>query len=189
MTKTTLQQTWSEIESWLKEHAPEILENLNPGAKASQIQSAAKKMKVEFPKDLSDSFKLHNGQSEPILRLMDDWQLLPLANSAAQWKINQDVLKEGSFGDNKAEAKGPLKPLWWNPKWIPVAGNGGGDLVCADTDPPEKGAAGQIVIFWHTSEKREVIAASFADWLEDYAKDLKAGKYKLSGKNLVKKGA
>jgi cell wall assembly regulator SMI1 len=76
-------------------------------------------------------------------------------------------LDGGEFEDfEDVEPVGPVKgEFWWNPLWIPIATNGGGDDICIDLDPAEGGKVGQIITFWHDWELREVILDSLEEWL------------------------
>ena len=62
---------------------------------------------------------------------------------------------------------------------MPVAGNGCGDLICLDLDPPAGGAVGQVIEFLHADEDRTVLAPSLGAWLEGFAAGLEAGEYRV----------
>jgi cell wall assembly regulator SMI1 len=174
-----MQASWKRIEAWLKGNAPEILVQLLKGAKDNEISSAEKAMSIKFPADVKASYRIHNGQDGRAAPLMGEWQLLSLKNMVSQWKIMKKLVDDGKFEDAIAKPIGSVRADWYNPKWIPVAYNGAGDFHCLDLDPPPRGHVGQIISFWHMDEKRQMLAKNFSEWLETFANDLEAGKYKF----------
>jgi cell wall assembly regulator SMI1 len=176
---------WNLIESWLKENAPEILKDLLPGAIAKDIQSAEKLMGIHFPNDVKLSYRIHNGQKGRSAPLMEEWQLYSLKDMMSRWKILKKLFDAGTFAHVKGKPVGPVRAEWWNPKWIPIAYNGDGDLRCLDLDPPPRGKSGQIISFWHMEDRREKLADGFQEWLKKFAIDLEAGKYKVEDGQLV----
>lgn len=181
-----MQIIWRQIESWLQAHVPTILDDLLPGATDKEIQAAEKLFGVQFPDDVKASYSVHNGQQGQAAPLMGDWQLLSLEDIASQWKIMQDLVAAGKFDNVSSTPIGPVRADWWNPKWIPIAYNGAGDLYCLDLDPAPKGNIGQIITFWHMDDKRERIAKSYQAWLQGFADDLDKGKYKVKDGRLVR---
>jgi cell wall assembly regulator SMI1 len=173
-----VQDIWKRIENWLDSNCTEILQGLLPGAKKSEIHACEKYLGVIFTGEITDSYLYHNGQTDLIAPLLGDWYLLSLDSIIKQWGIMQNLLHQGMlvgqvFSDGKVQA------VWWHPQWIPIAHNGAGDFCCLDMAPTATGNIGQIISFWHTSEKREVIAESIEDWLGKFAQDLEAGNYKV----------
>jgi cell wall assembly regulator SMI1 len=181
-----MEKIWRSIEAWLEENAPRAFKDLNKPATAKGVAAAEKLMGVEFPEDVRASYLLHDGQvgAAPI---MGEWQLLSLKVMKSRWKMLKESYDEGKFEESRVKPKGPVKAEWWNPKWVPVAYNGAGDLYCVDLDPAPKGKAGQLVSFWHVDDRREVVAKSFRAWLKEYADDLKAGRYGATTEGKVKR--
>src|SRR5437773_11692247 len=54
---------WDRIHAWLQEHAPLVLDSLNPGASAEQIRAVETELNVTFPDDVRETYRLHNGQT------------------------------------------------------------------------------------------------------------------------------
>ena len=52
------------IDFWLAANAPEILNNLQPGATPEAIKAAEQFLEIEFPEDVKSSYRIHNGQFE-----------------------------------------------------------------------------------------------------------------------------
>lgn len=173
-----MEKIWKQIEKWLDQHLPELLSDLQPAAPDKLIAETEKKVGVTFTDDFGQSYRIHNGQLGAV-PLLGDWALLSLEQIAQEWSLMADLLKNQSFEGAEAQATGAVKADWWNEKWIPVFSNGAGDLYCADYDPPSGGEKGQIVVYWHVSEEREVIAKSFEALLQSFADDLEAGRYQV----------
>ena len=104
-----MQLSWTRIENWLADNAPEILENLNPGATEEEIKRTEEFLGLSFPEDVKDSYRIHNGQ-KPYVDTLDgqQWdyclidyrQLLSLARIKDEWSIWKELLDTGGLGDN-----------------------------------------------------------------------------------------
>jgi len=177
-------EVWDRIMAWLRINAPEVLDNLRSGAMQDDIRATEAALGVVFPNDVTASYLLHDGQGYYSPPLMGSWQLLSLASIVNQWEIMRDIPLDEEPHDAD-DPNNPVRPDWWNPRWVPVAYDGGGDLCCVDLDPAPNGIAGQMTIFWHTDEERERLALSFRDWLSSYADDLEQGKYVVHRENEI----
>lgn len=176
---TDVPATWQRIENWLAENAPELHAGLPLGATEEEIVALETQMEVRFPDDFRESLQLHNGEttgSRPIY-LIGGESLCSLKNIFENWDCFTELLQNGDFDGNKATATGPVKPDWWNVRWIPITSNGGGDHICLDVDPASGGRPGQVIQMWHDWGQREVLAESFTAWLSDFADDLEEGCY------------
>ncbi len=183
----SIENIWKQIEAWLQANAPEVLAKLLPGATPKDIEAAEHALKTKFPAEMTPSYLIHDGQDDFAAPVMGEWELLSLQNMEKAWKTNSQLLETGGLGKNRGDPVGPVRPVFWDPQWIPVARDGAGDLVCVDMHPAEGGKSGQIINFWHADTKREVIAGSYGAWLDQFAQDLKAGKYRLEDDGLVRR--
>ncbi|MFD7097328.1 SMI1/KNR4 family protein [Streptomyces xanthophaeus] len=61
MTKDLVQDSWSRIDAWLREHAPRTFATLGPPAGPEEIAAAEEELGVTFPPDLVASLLRHNG--------------------------------------------------------------------------------------------------------------------------------
>jgi cell wall assembly regulator SMI1 len=71
----------------------------------------------------------------------------------------EDDFDEGIDPDRGVRAK------WFHDKWLPIADNGGGDLLCIDLDPANGGRVGQIVEFRHADADRKRVARNLIEFL------------------------
>ena len=172
-----MDQNWDRIEQWLEENAAETLDMLAPGAEEDEIVDAEEALGLSFPDDLRQSYLRHNGEGDDEVYLAQGWILMSLDAVVDNYKMLQKLYEDGVFDPNDGLPEGPVKPVWWSPKWIPVAENGGGDYLMIDLDPAEGGKVGQVVEYWHNDDLRTVMAPSFAAFMAKMADDLEAGKY------------
>lgn len=88
------------------------------------------------------------------------------------------LLDRGTFADRRTDADGSaVRRDWWHPAWIPLTHIDTGDSHCLDLAPGPKGIPGQIIELWDDGRLRLVVAASFKEWLTDFADDLEGGKF------------
>jgi cell wall assembly regulator SMI1 len=182
-----MQDIWQRIEAWLATNAPEILEDLLPGAHEEAIHTIEEQVGIQFPDDVKASYTIHDGQRETAPALMGEWALLSLQAIARQWSPLKALYDAGTFpqADALVEAHAPVRANWWNIRWIPMTHNGAGDFYCLDMDPAPWGSQGQVITFWHMDTKREKIADSFRSLMQKFADDLYAGRYKVEHGKLV----
>ena len=139
-----MKDAWDRIGAWLAANAPEMLSSLRPGATRGEIRAAEAAMGVVFPDDMVASYLVHDGQEELSYGLMGEWDLLSLELMTIQWEGMRDLPADDQPRDVDNPAA-PVRPEYWNPRWVPVAYNGGGNLHCVDLDPAPAGIMGQMV--------------------------------------------
>ncbi|MFD4693506.1 SMI1/KNR4 family protein [Streptomyces sp. NPDC058463] len=64
MTSDLVQDSWTRIDAWLREHAPRTFATLRPPAGDEEIAAAQEELGVTFPPDLVASLLRHNGALE-----------------------------------------------------------------------------------------------------------------------------
>lgn len=175
-----MQSIWTRIEAWLAVNAPEILDDLRPGATDQAIQDTETALGVVFPEDVRASFRIHDGQEADGVGFIDAWELLSLERVRDEWSVWKELLDSGNFDDARSEPDGPIVRDWWNAQWIPLTYSGAGDHHCLDLHPAPGGDVGQIILMWHDDPERLLLARNFRAWLEAFAEDLEAGEYVYS---------
>ncbi len=73
-----------------------------------------------------------------------------------------------------------MKNVWWNKKWVPIAEDGGGNLLCIDLDSGEKGTSGQIIGFDLASGPYPTQYKSFGEFLTQQLAFAQSGQLKGS---------
>lgn len=170
---------WDRIESWLRANAPAITRDLRPGAAAEAMKSLEARLGVALPDDVVASYRVHDGCAGDGPPLLGSFRLSPISQIERDWALQQDLLQDGVFVDDGVEPEGAVRPVWWEPAWIPVAANSSGDFLCVDMRPDAGGQAGQVIVYWHADTRRTVLAPSFNEWLEQFAADLESGRVRL----------
>lgn len=191
--KERIKAAWQRIEKWLRENFPTALENLRDPATDEAISSVESQIQMMLPQAVKESFKIHNGEEHNYLPgvLADGFWLMPLEHACETWKQLKDLAAE-IFGteDNPTQwrsqveggiifIKGAVKPLIGSPKWFPIADMNGNIIRFLDFDPPDGGTVGQVIEIDAEACQFQVIAASFLEYLEQYAADLEAGLYAI----------
>lgn len=170
----TMRTLWARLEKWLKTHASDLYEELEPQAFEWDIVEVEKALDLTFPADLTASLYLHNG-GESGNALIGNWELFSTKEILEAAYSMQELVDAGSFGNNDNVASSQVKGYWWNPRWIPFAASGSGHYLCLDTDPAPEGTPGQVLLFLHDQPQRLILAASFREWLGQVVEDLEKG--------------
>lgn len=174
-----MKEIWQTIEAWLVDNVPGVTATLLPGATVQEIQRAEEILGVTLPEDVRTSYSIHNGQAlgheTAGYGLIAGYELLRLSYVTAAWRGYKAQYDEGSF-DTIPEPAAGIKDDHWNPRWIPVTTMGTTHHHCIDLDPGPGGTAGQVIL-WTRDGHRSVVARSFLEWLQAFAKDLEEGNY------------
>jgi cell wall assembly regulator SMI1 len=174
----TILDTWQQIHAWCEENAPEALTQLRPGVVGPGIERAEATLGVALPEDYRRSLQVHDGDSMAT-GLLAGWTLSPLAEVVDAWRMLKGLLDQRSFSPNEDRSltiRGPIRPYWWRPAWIPITSDGAGNHHMLDLDPPGDGTVGQIILYRHDAGVRHLVAESFAAHLSGFAADLRAGR-------------
>jgi cell wall assembly regulator SMI1 len=188
-----MQEIWERIEKWLLANAPELYDELSPGASEEELQRAETILGVRLPDEVRESYGIHNGQKHyrgvgfntaevelKLYGLLDNSTLMSLEAILGRWNMLKELREGGDFDDLECITDGSTVTDWWHPKWIPFTYNFQGDYDCIDLNPGEKGRQGQIIEFWHDYDKRFLIAGSFQEFMGRFAGELEAGEFVLS---------
>ncbi len=173
-----LEHKWQRILAWHKRNVPRGMFRLARGVSEKRITDLEKLIGQPLPEDVRKSFRLHDGTAGTWL--LFHGAVMPLGEIARMWERYREWQKTG-YGigpDWETNAlRGPIKPIWWSTRRIPITDNGGGDPVMLDLDPARGGCRGQVIAYNHEIGPLHVLARSFAGWLGKIADGLEAGKY------------
>jgi cell wall assembly regulator SMI1 len=170
-----MKQIWNRIEAWFTANVDPAY---NPGAFLGgatdlQIQSLEKKLKLRLPDDVRESYLIHNGM-EPVSVFYESQTLNSIEEILRYWEIMCGIERAGARFRLIPSPVGPIKSVWGNKKWVPITDSSGGHILCIDMDPAEGGKVGQVLDFCHETGPLRVVAASFREFLSQYADDLEA---------------
>jgi cell wall assembly regulator SMI1 len=182
----SISEIWNRIETWLQANAPSVLEVLQPGASDIQINELEELIGAQLPEDVRSSYQIHNGQ------MVDTWEFiggqrefLSLEGIKREWKFWKHLFDGEAFQEDNGQDQGSnpdpeICNVFWHPKWIPFVCDEEHSSECLDLNPSEEGRVGQIITMSYYTLDRKTVAASFGEWLGQYADSLEAGKFILS---------
>lgn len=155
------------LEDWLADNEPHVLEELNPGASEEALTKLAVIAGSILPADFLDFYRLHDGQRADVGGVINGEELLSVERIIDELTVWTDLLNEGTFDNWRVDAGPEVRAVWYTPRWLPFTYDGAGNHYCLDLDPTESGTYGQIIRMWHDDPSRNVVAASFTTLLTD----------------------
>ncbi len=183
-----MKAAWARLEAALNTIDSKLVERLGPPATVAQIQACENQLGLQFPTQFRESLLIHGG--EPLVPVpgganfttqgvFQQVQMLTPQMIESEWRVWKDDI--GTW-KNEAAALGPVKPIWWSPKWVPfTVVNGSTYHHCLDLDPAAGGAHGQVIEIGMKEENRIVVAASIHEFIENLASDIEAGAFEFDG--------
>ena len=187
-----IQELWRRLEAWGSINAPAMLEDLNPGAGENELLSLQEGLGIDLPRDFIDSLKVHNGENDgwpckvfadrgaylSTEGILEIWTLLQkIASEMTAYTDQMDV--EEQIREGIVRVEGPVKPVDFSPKWVPILDCNGDVFWAIDFDPSDGGVVGQIVEVYWEGNSWKVIADSFKDLLSTYVLSLEANEYRI----------
>lgn len=179
-----MEAIWRWIEEWLSHNAPSVLQSLRGGATERDIRALESAFGGPLPGEYRESLLRHDGQ------VLDEFgcspgfiyglNLYPIAKAVSRWQGWSELLGERIGQDVSIETNGPVRPVWWDRLWIPIADDGNNNYCCLDLSPANGGQFGQVIQVWSQEHRRRVLAGSFRDWMTRFADELEAGGYVYS---------
>ena len=178
--KSTI-KLWQTYEAWLENNYPAGIKDLNAGTSEELFKKLESKIGNKLPDKYREWLTVHNGQKSSAAGLLVGGEFFSTDGILAEWQIMETLLDEGKFNfQSESDPKGKIKTDWWNKNWIPISGDGAGNLICLDMSPDKNGSMGQVIDFDHETVDRTVLADSFEEYIGNYINDLKSGQYKYS---------
>jgi cell wall assembly regulator SMI1 len=172
-----LRDIWERIEASFQSQAPGELWRLTSGATEDQIVDLESQIGQRLPDDIRQSYAVHNGVNGyvvPAGQILSEFNFLLNLKSIASAMIRGRVMLNG--GESRIPNPiGPVKRVWWSLGWVPIVGEGTGDYLCIDLDPPPDGSVGQVFDFGHEYGPTGVLFPDFRSYLERYCADLESG--------------
>ena len=158
---------------------------LNAGAREADFAKLEQTLGYALPEEFKELYRVANGEPDiDGVFASDEW--LSIDRIISEYAVWKDLYDDGSFQEDdgtdygcEPEDAGIKADFWWNPKWIPLSADGGGNGKMIDLDPAPSGTAGQIIQMWHDDAAREKEANSLREFLQNYVQDLEAVRYVL----------
>ena len=172
----TIKDYWKRIENYVAKNNPDLDAVLQKGANTTAIKELEKVTGIKFPKDFTDFYKIHNGQTPNTTGIINNdglpEELLSVERMLDEWKIWKGLIDKNDFEGSKSDPDTGIKDDWYNEKWIPITYDGCGNHICIDFSPANEGNEGQIIRMWHDDASRVLIASTFKQWLADFVNDI-----------------
>jgi cell wall assembly regulator SMI1 len=158
MDETRVADFLKRLEAWLRAHRPRFLAALNPPASAAELNDLAEALATDVPADLRALVTWRNGQGPGFVGAFEqDWILLSTERiTAAKRMLDADAAA-----------------IAWHTDWIPFLDNDAGDYLCLD----RAALPSPVRAFWLAGAEHPAVAASLADWLEDFVIHVEKGDY------------
>lgn len=154
------------LDLWLKSNRPDYCGGLLPGLTDEEWADCESDYGARLPAALKTLYQWRNGQqSRELGGLVREYNWMPIEAVLSLWR--------DAFDDFDADAF----PNWWNPNWLPIFENGHGDDICLDMAGCFGGQPGQIVVFEHETDTRDILYPSIEAWLEMFVRALEAGEW------------
>lgn len=189
--KQLIDRISAQLEKLQRQHpeaaaAYEINLSLNKGADEADFAELEKELGYALPEDFKELYRIADGGAayEGVLAGEEWLSVERIIEEYGTWKglYEGGMLEEDDgtpFGCTPEDA-GIKSDFCWNPKWIPLTADGGGNGKMIDLDPTGNGTVGQIIQMWHDDSAYSKEAESLYDFFARYAQDLEDGKYVLS---------
>jgi cell wall assembly regulator SMI1 len=176
-----VEQHWNRILAWVEQHAPDLLDHLEPGAERAELAEAETRLSMRLPTALRTFYTLQNGTVGfaifPALE-PDQSAFGPLAVDEIEFlEIDEDD-DSGEMTEDDFDADPGIRREFWNEMWIPFAAAGDrGDFLILDMAPDRGGRPGQVIEWRHDTNERRLVAPSLEHLLKQVAEGMEAGRY------------
>jgi cell wall assembly regulator SMI1 len=168
--RMTVEESWSRIESWMQRHAPEALDALRSGARASRIADAERALGFDLPDAFRRSLLRHDGQEWRWPSLIEFGILMPLDAIVEAAHLNEE------YGIENVESD---EHVWWRRGWVPFVSRDG-DFLSLALGSSAQAAQGEVWCFLHDNDQmHSLIAPDFEAWLAAWADELEAGVFQV----------
>jgi len=107
--------------------------SLNKGAGEADFAELEKELSYALPEDFKGLYRIADGEAgQEVVLAGEEW--LSVRRIIEEYRIWKQLYEEGLFAEDDGTPFGcepkdaGIKPdLWWNPKWIPLTADGGGN--------------------------------------------------------------
>jgi cell wall assembly regulator SMI1 len=134
--------------------------------------SFERELGYNLPAGLRALYRWHDGQDpECPGAFQNDKKLMALEDVRAARLALRQLRDAGEFPEAN----------WWSDAWLPFLDNGHGDHLCVDLDGMFSGIPGQVVLFYHDWDCRNIDAPSLEKWLEPFVIGVEQGLWQDDG--------
>jgi cell wall assembly regulator SMI1 len=175
---------WDQIKAILREQGCLEEFRLNPGASPTELRELEAHLGVELPAAVKEFLSVHDGEDDSGPGLVFGLPLLSTRDIRMQWDTWKSLEDEGmneTLADSmSSRPEGYVKPLYLNPRWIPLTHDGGGNHIGIDLDPDVRGTVGQVIIFGRDEDEKKLLATSFEEFLTLFIHQLRTIDFRVT---------
>ncbi|MBZ5711748.1 ankyrin repeat domain-containing protein [Nannocystis pusilla] len=170
---------WKFIDAWFADNDTENYRPEPPQERRDQSAALAR-WEDEYGEAFEDGLRVHfgNGFAHPGRSFLE-YTLLDLSLARSRWQGLNELVDEGAFEDAEpralADDQDAIRFVWWSRGFIPLAEDGGGNLICADIDPGPGGTRGQIIKWEKTEGPLGPLDENLSMYLVNYRNALEEG--------------
>lgn len=166
-------QAFRRIKTWMETHAPEVVAQLRPSATDADLRDAERALGFALPADLQALLREHDG-SEDECGFWGSLQLVPASFLvAAREDLMQWVESDREYAVTSASLFPEVYPELASNEWIAIGHQGYADQLALHA------ITGRVFIAGKDVPAITLVAPSLAAYLDDYARDLEAGTYRV----------
>ncbi len=188
---STMQTLWDRLEAWAANNAPAMAEDLAPAATSAEIEELEAAVGIVLPAELRESLEIHNGENDgwPCKIFADRGAYLSTQRIAEQWNTcrenasQMDAMYDNDpdelMRDGVIDVEGPVRPVVFDPAWLPIMECNGDVFWALDFAPGDGGTRGQVIeVDWEGCSWK-VVAPSFHALFDDYVNELESGAFRI----------
>jgi len=154
------------LDRWLRLYRADYYEWLRPGVPERELSSLERDLGRNLPAGFRELYRWHDGQDpECNLPLYYNQMFMPLHQVQMVWAALGQLLDSGEFPEAN----------WWSKSWLPFLDSGDGDHLCVDLDGAFGGVPGQVLMFYHDWEGRNIEFPGMDKWMEAFVPTIEAG--------------
>src|SRR6476469_4505035 len=184
-----MDELWLALESWLSQHIPEVLADLNEGCSEAELSELEHRLDCQLPEDFKAFYRHHNGQKGKTTGLFLGLEFIGTSNLYQEWANWRDLMLEdeeiATAIESESFPQDAIKPVYINLKWIPIARDGSGNHLGLDLDPGPAGMFGQVINFGADEERKFVLAPSLTDFVAWMLAQYQSGNYQAEQRSLA----
>ncbi|MCG8592317.1 MAG: SMI1/KNR4 family protein [Proteobacteria bacterium] len=178
---------WERLESWGRDNAPSMLEELQPPADAASLSALETTLGRPLPPELHALLCLHDGEDGP--SWCSAWpgggELLPAQQIGELWDRMLQFEDDSSAAETAElqaagdiQVGGPVRVASFRRGWVPFMALNGGDVVWyVDEDPAPGGNVGQVIEVDLECGRWNVQAPSLEAYLRELVEALEGGAF------------
>lgn len=148
---------------------PDLRDAVRPPASEADLDRLEALVGASLPGELRELYRQHDGQTYDGPGFFLDWMWLPVADVEREirgWREQDEAAFDEADENLVSDTAGAVSEVYWNPMWLPVASDGGGNFLVVDLAPGPAGTRGQVVNAGRDEELRFVLGNSLGEFLE-----------------------